>query len=151
MPAGFDPKPGSVSPKHPIASPALQFRKPALLLFLAAEGQDRIHHERALHANETAQPGIAALDLLHHQTVLDVAHPGAAVAFDIGAQKSQAPHLRDQFCGEARLTEAIADQRKHALIDELARGLPNQQLLLGKLRIDQQIVDAGKSGHARLF
>src|SRR6185437_14881463 len=29
----------------------LQLRQPALLLFLAAVGQDRIHHQRALHAD----------------------------------------------------------------------------------------------------
>ena len=113
IPAGFDPKPGSVSPKQPIASPDCSFGQPALLLLVAAVGQDRIHDQRALHADETAKAGIAALDFLHHQAVLDVVHAGAAVAFEVRAEEAEPPHLRDEFRGKARLAEAIADHRQH--------------------------------------
>ena len=126
-----------MSPKQPMASPALQLRKPAPLLFVAAESQDRVHHQRALHADETAQAGVAALDLLHHQPVFHIVHPGAAISFEVRAQEAQASQLRDELRREARLAEAIADERQHALIDELASGLPHQQLLLGELRVDQ--------------
>ena len=62
-----------------------------------------------------------------------------------------APENWRASAAEAPVAEAIADQRHDALIDELASGLPHQQLLLGKLRVDQQVVNAGKSGHAGLF
>ncbi len=104
----------------------LQPRQPVLLLLLGTIGKDWIHHQRALHADEAAQAGIAALEFLHDQAVFDVVHAGAAVAFQVGAEKTQPAHLRDQFARETRLAEAIADQRQHSFVDELARGLPHQ-------------------------
>ena len=144
MPAGFDPNPGSVRPKHPMASPALEPRQPALFLLLASVGQNRIHHQRALHADETAQPGVAPLDLLHQQSVLDVAHAGAPIAFEIRAEETEASHLRDQLARETRLAEAVADQRQHPLVHELARRLAHQQFLLVEQRIDLQKIHTGE-------
>jgi hypothetical protein len=39
----------------------LQLREPLVFLRVAAVGVDRIHYEGALHGDEAAQPGIAAL------------------------------------------------------------------------------------------
>ena len=89
MPAGIRSEPRFGQPETADRGAGLQSRQPLLLLFLAAEGEDGIHHQRALHADEAAQAGIAALQLLHDQAVLDVVHAGAAVAFEIGAEKAQ--------------------------------------------------------------
>ncbi len=109
-----------------MASPDCSRRQPAQLLFLAAEGQDRVHHQRALHADEAAQSGVGPFQLLHDQPVLHVAHAGAAVAFQIRAEESQPAHFRDQLAGEAGVAEAIAHQRQGPLVHELARGLAHQ-------------------------
>ena len=58
-------------------------RQPALLLRLGAVGVDRVHAQRALHRDEAAQAGVAALELLHDQPVGDVAEAGAAVALEV--------------------------------------------------------------------
>ena len=151
IPAGFDPKSGSVSPKQPIASPLCNRGSHRCLLLLRPVGQDRIHHQRALHADEAAEAGIAALQFLHDQAVLDVVHARAAIAFQIRAEESQPAHLRNQFGGEARVAEAIADQRQNPLVGKLARGLPHQQFLLTEQRIDAQIIHAGKGRHRPPF
>ena len=93
----------------------------------------RIHHQRALHGNETAQPGIAAFQFLHHQPVLHVAHPGAAVAREIRAQKAHFGHLRNQFFRKPGVAEAVAQHRRDTLVHEPARGLAHHQLLFGEL------------------
>ena len=67
---------------------ALQGGQPPLLLWLAAVGMDGVHDERALHGNEAAHAGIDALQFLHDEAVLGIAHAGAAVAFEIGAEKA---------------------------------------------------------------
>ncbi len=54
-------------------------RQPLLALFLAAIGVDRVHAQRALHRDETAQAGIAALQLLADQAIADRAEATAAV------------------------------------------------------------------------
>ena len=54
MPPGFDPKPGSVKPKHPSFSP---FSSGSHLLFCSsAKRINRIHHQRRLHTHKTATP-----------------------------------------------------------------------------------------------
>ena len=78
----------------------LQARQPFVFLRVAAEGMDRIHHQRALHGNEAAQAGIAALEFLGHQAVGDVGHARAAVAVKIGAEKAEFAELRDQVLRE---------------------------------------------------
>ena len=79
-PTGFEPESGSVRPKQPMISPFAIFGQVALLLRLGAERVDRVHDERALHAREAADAGVAALELLHREAVADLAQAGAAVA-----------------------------------------------------------------------
>src|SRR5216684_1232652 len=62
MPAGFEPKSGSVSPKQP---------------------------------------------------VLDIRHARAAVPFEVGAEKPEPAHLRDQLARETGVAEAIANYGQH--------------------------------------
>src|SRR5262249_21201563 len=49
----------------------LEQREPFLFLRVAAERIDRIHHEGALHGDKAADAGVAALELLRHQSVGD--------------------------------------------------------------------------------
>ena len=100
-----------------------------------------------MHGCEAAESGIGALEFLHHQAIFDVAHAGAAVTFQVRAQKSQAAEFRNQLFGETRVTEAIAHQRDGAFLHKLARGLADQQFLFGEQRVYLQIVDTGEAGH----
>jgi hypothetical protein len=108
--------------------------------------QDGIHHERALDRDEAAQAGIRALDFLHDEPVFDVAHAGASVTLEIGAEKTERRHFGDEFAGEAGVAESVADQREGALIGEAPGCLPDHEFLRGELRIDQKVVDAAE-GH----
>ena len=67
---GSEPESGSVRPKQPISSPLAMLGQPPLLLLLAAVGVDRVHRQRALHADQRAQPGVDRLDLGADQPVL---------------------------------------------------------------------------------
>ena len=109
MPAGFEPKSGLSQAEATDRLAGLQLGQPALFLLLRAVGQDGIHHQRALHGDEAAQAGIAALQLLHDQAVLDVAHAGAAIAFEIGAQEAEPAQFGDDLFGKSAIAEAVAD------------------------------------------
>src|SRR5678816_4401814 len=61
---------------------ARHVRQPALFLRLAAQGVDRVHAQRALHRDETADAGVAALELLADQAVRDGVQAGAVVTVD---------------------------------------------------------------------
>jgi hypothetical protein len=79
---------------------AREAREPATLLLLGAVGVDRVHHQRALHRAERADARVAALELLHHEAVGDVAHARAAVALEVGARARPAAELGDELGGE---------------------------------------------------
>ncbi len=128
-----------------------QPRQPLPLLLFGAEGQDGIHDERALYRNEAAEAGIAALQLLHDEPVLHVVHAGAAVAFQVRAQEAEPAQLGDQLGGEARVAVAVADDGHQAVVDELPRGLADQQLILGEEGIDVHVVDAAEGLHTSGF
>src|SRR5262249_29192959 len=109
--------------------------------------QDGIHHQSALDAGEAAQPGIAPLEFLHEQTVFDIAHSRAAVAFQIRAEKSELAHFRHQLQRKLRFTIRIADHGSHTIVHELPRGLPDHEFLFAELRIDEKIIYAWESSH----
>ncbi len=118
-------------------------------MFVAAERENRKHHQGGLHADEAAEAGVPALELLHDQPVLDIAHPGASVAFQVSAEEAELTQLRNQFARETGVTEAVADQRQHAFIHKLPRRLPDHQLLFAELRVDRKIIHTGESRHVR--
>ena len=120
----------------------MQERQPAALLFVRTIGQNRVHHQGTLNRDKTAEAGINTLQFLHDEAVLHIAHPGTAVAFEVGTQKAQFRHLGDEFCGETAIPETIANQGRGTLVRETPRGAANQQFLFGKLGIKQQIVNA---------
>ena len=74
-----------------------------------------------MHADKTAQAGVAALQLLHHQAVLDVGHSGAAVALEVGAEEAQLAHRRDQFARETAFAEAVFDDGDEVVFDKGSR------------------------------
>ena len=108
MPPGLEPTSGSVRPKQPSFSP-FAWRAANVFLLVAAEGVDGIHDERRLHADERAHAAVAALQFLHHQSVLDIRHLGAAIAFEVGAEEAELAHGLDQFLGEAAVAIALLD------------------------------------------
>jgi hypothetical protein len=110
MPAGFDPKPGSVSRSsrslRPIAASAASA---ASAPRCRRSGSDTSPARPA--RSRSCAAGIAALELLHDQAVLDVAHAGAAVAFQIRAENPSRP-ISGISSRENAVAEAIADQRQ---------------------------------------
>jgi hypothetical protein len=118
---------------------------------LRAEGVDRIHHQAALHRDEAAQAGVAALELLHGEAVGDVVEAGQAVLVDGGAEQVELAHLGDQLDGEALVAMALDDQRHEARVDPRADGVAHQPLLSAEQRVDLHEVDAGETAHGLLL
>src|SRR5437667_7853385 len=118
----------------------LQLGEPALFLLFRSVGVDRVHDQGALHGSEAAQAGIAALQLLHEESILDVGHAGAAVAFEICAEETEPAHFGDQLAGKAGFAEAVPDEGKNFVLDELAGSLADQQLLLVEEGIDEEVI-----------
>ena len=76
MPAGFEPKSGSVSAKQPSFSPRAIAGSQRVFLFVGTEEMDRHHGERALHGGESAQAAVAAFEFLHDESGGDAPEPG---------------------------------------------------------------------------
>ena len=110
-----------------MALPLLQLREPLVLLRGGAEGVDGVHHQRALHRDEAAQAGVAALQLLHHLPVGDVGHAGAAVAGEIGAEEAEFAQLGHQVHGEGGFAIVLFDDGQDFVVHELAGGLADEE------------------------
>ncbi|MNT20265.1 hypothetical protein D3C72_1555690 [compost metagenome] len=88
-----------------------QFRQIFLFRFFVAEGIDRHHHQRRLHAHHRAVARIDALDFARGQAVADVVQAGAAVFFgNGGAQQAQLAH----FAEDGRIRAAMAERFEYA-------------------------------------
>ena len=118
-----------------------------LLLLVAAEGVDGIHHQRALHRGKGADPAVAPLQLLHDEPVGHVVEPGAAVLLgQVGAEQAQLGHSRDQLLGELALDVGLADDRHQVLVHPGTHGVAHGALLLGEEGVEVEEIDAGKLG-----
>src|SRR6188768_3767007 len=95
-------------------------RKPTLLLLLGAVGVDAVHGEPALHRRHRAEAAVAALELLHDQTVRDVVHAGASVAVQVRAEDAELAHARDELAWELLAAEAAFEERQALVLDERA-------------------------------
>ena len=126
----------------------LQERQPFIFLRVAAVGINRIHHQRALHGNKTAEAGVAALEFLGHQAVGDVGHAGAAVAMEVGAEKSKFAQLRDQMLRKSGFAAVFFDDGNDFVFDEFARSLADEFFLVIQLRIEFDEIHSAKFGHA---
>jgi hypothetical protein len=128
-----------------------QLRQVVALLRFAAEREDRIHHERALHRRERPEATVAALEFLHDETVRDTREPRAAVLLgEIRAEHAQFREFGDQLVGEAALHVAVADDRQDLLVDERANGIANRALFFSERRVDvEQVARMGGELHGR--
>ena len=130
-------------------------RQPAQALFFAAEGVDRMHAQRTLHAHEAANAGIATLQFLADQTVANRVEAATAVLLGQGgAQQAELGDLRHQFMGEAALVESVADDRDHALVGEPRHRVLDSTLLIGQQGTDVEQVEGiqshgGRSGRRK--
>ncbi len=123
-------------------SPAAIFGQILLALFFAAECEDRIHRERALHRGEGAHAGVAALQLLHDEPVRDVVEPGASVLLrEIGAEDAERRHFGHELLREFSFDVAVADDREHALVDETPDAVADGALFLGELGINRKEIE----------
>ena len=117
-----------------------QERQPFPLLLFGSERQNRIHHQRALNADEAAKPAVAAFEFLHDEAVGDVVHVGAAVFF------GRLPPKRPIWAisgissfGKGRVFEVFVDDRNHAVIDKSPNRIANHAFFVA-----QQVVDSVK-------
>src|SRR6185437_12940570 len=121
-----------------------EHRKPRAFLFFRAESEDGIHDQRRLHADETAQAAVAALQLLHSQAILDVRHAGAAVAMEISSVKSQVAQYGDELARKARLAKATLDDGNHSILYKIAGSAANEDLLLAQICVKLKKIEALK-------
>ena len=128
-PARVRPEAGLGQPEAAQGLTFLQTRQPLLLLLLRAVGEDGIHHQRALHRDEAAQPGVAPLQLLHNQAVLHRRHPGAAIAFQVRSQVAQPADFRDQFGGKGAGLRVLLDDGLDVLLHPLPHRGPHHFLI----------------------
>ena len=99
-----------------------------------------------------AQAGVAALELLHHEAVGDVAQAGAAVALEVRAEEAELGEPRDELARERAVAgaRAPASRGRNSRLDEVAHGLSREELLLGEELVEAQEVDAAEVGHGGL-
>ncbi len=124
-------------------------RQPLPALLFAAEGVDGVHDERALDRGERADAGVAALELLHDESVGDIAQPRAAVFLrQVGAEHPQLADLGDQLRGKATVDVGLADDRHDLVLDPLPHRVADHPLLFGQERVDVVEIDAFElAGH----
>ena len=122
----------------------LEKGEPAVFLRLAAVGADRVHDKRALHGDEAAQAGIAALEFLSHEAVGDVGHARATVAVQVGTEEAKFAKLGNEVQGEGAFAGVLFDAGKDFVIDKLAGRLADQLFLVVQLGIEVDEIDTGK-------
>ena len=147
MPAGIRAEIGLGQAEAADRLAARQARQPVPLLRLRAEGVDRIHHQARLHADERAQAGVAALELLVDQPVGDVVQPGAAVLCrQVGAEEAQLGDARGQLDRKGPVAEVLGDDRQVLVLDEVPGRVAHQALLWIEQLLDLVVVGALKRG-----
>ena len=143
-PSGIRSESGLGKPEAAKLFALLHGRQPSFLLLLAAKFIDRIHAKRRLHADEAAHAGVAAFEFLRHQSVFDIAHASAAVAFERRAEESEIGHGLDQFARKAPGAVALLDDGNKVVLNELASGVANQAFFFGEQRIELDEIHTAK-------
>ena len=138
MPAGFEPKSGSVSPKQPIAVAGRQPGQPFLLLLLGAVAPDREHGQRALHRHEAAQAAVAGLQFQTGQPVADRVGACAAVAGQVHAEQAELAEFRREFLGRHLVLEPLRDVRADVVGHEVTDGALDEPFLVGEQRVERR-------------
>ena len=115
-------------------------RQPGFFLFLRAVRPDRVHRERALHADEGAEARVAGLELEAGQAVRDRARPGAAVTVEVHPQQPEVPELLGHRTRKGVVLEPIGDVRQHAVAHERPNRVADEALVVGEQRVDPEEV-----------
>ena len=111
-------------------------------LFFAAEGVDRVHHQRALHRSRGAHARVAPLDLLHNQPVGDVVEAAPAVfGGNGGAERPDFTKLLDHEGRKLGPLRVFFDDGRNLALHKVAQGMSDELVLLG-----EQVVDGVKIG-----
>ncbi len=113
-----------------------ELRQPALLLLLGAPVLDRAADERGLHGDDRARRRVAAADLLDDQAVAEVVEAAAAVL--LGDRRAQVAHLaehRRELAVELLVAVVLARALDDLPVDEVARRLRDQLLLVGQVQV----------------
>ncbi len=112
------------------AFPGRQRGQVFVLLFLAAIGEDGVHHQAALHGNKGAKAGVAAFQFLHNQAIGHVVQARAAVAVDIGAEHPELGQLGRELNRKALLSMVFGDHRQETLRHPVAYGVAGEFFVL---------------------
>src|SRR5437763_5589910 len=103
----------------------------ALLLRVAAEGQDRAAHDRVLHAQDGRSRAVAGGDLFERNRQRNVIEAGAAVALRYhDAVGSEAAQLRERLARENMAAIPFRRKGRESLAGEIAHSVANQALRL---------------------
>ena len=125
-------------------------RQPLLLLLLGPECVDRVHRQRALHADERTDAGVAGLELEARQTVGNGRCPLAAVSLQVHAQHAEGAEVLRQFTRrDLALLEPVRDVRPDLGVDVLAHHVADRALLLGQQVVDREQAEGRlrRAGH----
>src|SRR5712692_7366087 len=123
-----------------------------LLLFLAAEGIDRIHHQRRLHTDERAHTAVSTLQFLCNQAVFHIRHACATVALETGAEESQFSHRLHQFAGKAAGAVAVLNDGDEIVFNESTSGIADEALVVSEQRVEFEEIDSSElDSHDVLF
>ena len=123
-----------------------------LLLFLAAEGIDRIHHQRRLHTDERAHTAVSTLQFLCNQAVFHIRHGCATVALETGAEESQFSHRLHQFAGKAAGAVAVLNDGDEIVFNESTSGIADEALVVSEQRVEFEEIDSPEfDSHDVLF
>ena len=103
-------------------------RQPMPALFVGTVTEDREHDQRTLHAREAADAAVAALELLHHQSVHDIVRAAAAVFLrQRRTEHTEFGHARLEVQGKASLARCFIDHRLHFARDKTPHGVAHHQ------------------------
>src|SRR5436190_156235 len=111
-------------------------RQPFVLLLVAAERINGIHHQRRLHADERSHSAVAALQLLHYQSVFNIGHARTSIALKAGTEKSQVTEGLNQFARKTSFSVALLDDRDKIFLNEFPRIIADQPLVVGQQRVE---------------
>src|SRR5207248_8242910 len=105
-------------------------REPGIFLLIGPKGMDGIHNKRGLHADEAANAGISTFKLLHQQSILDIVHARAAIAFERRAVEAEFAHRTHQFARETTFAVALLNDPDEIVLNKPARAGPDDQFVI---------------------
>ena len=110
-----------------------ELRQPLLLLGVAPERVDGVHHERALDARHRAEAGIACFQFLHEDAVRRLARSGEPVAVEVRCVEPEFAHPFDGLRRKRAVEPVVADVVLDLGFDEVPGRLSNRSLLFSQV------------------